>query len=463
MLIPDHHPGYISLGNLRGQHRPAARPTGGPRAGTAAAPPGKGAALLQGLLRCGRCGRIMQVGYSGSSGTAPRYVCGRANQLYGAHDLPARRRRPAARDGAGRAVRRCWRPPRWPPPPRPWPTPKPIPPEPGRVRTARWNGPASKPAGRCASTTTSSRRTGWSPGPWRPSWKTSSPPCGTPKTDLRRPAGPPPGHPHQRGTRLDHHAPAPTSRAIFHAPATTNAQRKQLIRAVDHRGHRHRADTPTSDTARTCQVQIIWQGGASTGLQMPMPASGRHSAPPARTPRPDPPPGLQLRRHHHRPDPRPAAPPHRDRPGLQENPRQGATARSPRHPRLPGTPRKCHTRRPGCDSWSASPKPDASPRRLHRHHLPVAARRLRHRRAAHPRRALADPHRPGSCATGSAPRPPTAGCPSARPPPALGVARQTVLNKVQRGELNAVHVTRGRRKGLRIQVEPDQAGLFDTP
>jgi predicted DNA-binding transcriptional regulator AlpA len=46
---------------------------------------------------------------------------------------------------------------------------------------------------------------------------------------------------------------------------------------------------------------------------------------------------------------------------------------------------------------------------------------------------------------------------------ALGVARQTVLHKVQRGELAAVHVNRGRRKGLRIQVKPDQAGLFDTP
>ncbi len=46
---------------------------------------------------------------------------------------------------------------------------------------------------------------------------------------------------------------------------------------------------------------------------------------------------------------------------------------------------------------------------------------------------------------------------------ALGVARQTVLHKVQRGELEAVHVTSGRRKGLRIKVSSDQAGLFDTP
>ena len=45
----------------------------------------------------------------------------------------------------------------------------------------------------------------------------------------------------------------------------------------------------------------------------------------------------------------------------------------------------------------------------------------------------------------------------------LGVARQTVLHKVQRGDLAAVHVNRGRRKGLRIQVKHDQPGLFDTP
>jgi hypothetical protein len=44
----------------------------------------------------------------------------------------------------------------------------------------------------------------------------------------------------------------------------------------------------------------------------------------------------------------------------------------------------------------------------------------------------------------------------------LGAARQTVLHKVQRGELAAVYVHRGKRKGLRIQVKPDQAGLFDN-
>ncbi|HEY6794596.1 MAG TPA: recombinase family protein [Kineosporiaceae bacterium] len=43
---------------------------------------------------------------------------------------------------------------------------------------------------------------------------------------------------------------------------------------------------------------------------------------------------------------------------------------------------------------------------------------------------------------------------------ALGISRQTVLQRVKRGELQAVHVTTGRRKGLRINVSPPQQGLF---
>jgi len=42
----------------------------------------------------------------------------------------------------------------------------------------------------------------------------------------------------------------------------------------------------------------------------------------------------------------------------------------------------------------------------------------------------------------------------------LGVSRQTVLQRVKRGELEAVLVTRGRRKGLRIKVVDTQPGLF---
>jgi DNA invertase Pin-like site-specific DNA recombinase len=42
----------------------------------------------------------------------------------------------------------------------------------------------------------------------------------------------------------------------------------------------------------------------------------------------------------------------------------------------------------------------------------------------------------------------------------LGVCRQTVLQRIHRGELNAVHVRHGRQKGLRIQVLNDVPDLF---
>jgi predicted DNA-binding transcriptional regulator AlpA len=44
----------------------------------------------------------------------------------------------------------------------------------------------------------------------------------------------------------------------------------------------------------------------------------------------------------------------------------------------------------------------------------------------------------------------------------LGVTRQTVLHRVKRGELDAVLVCYGRRKGLRIKVLDEQSSLFDV-
>jgi len=43
----------------------------------------------------------------------------------------------------------------------------------------------------------------------------------------------------------------------------------------------------------------------------------------------------------------------------------------------------------------------------------------------------------------------------------LGVSRQTVWTRVKRGDLDAVHVRRGRRKGLRIRLPDHQQGLFE--
>jgi hypothetical protein len=46
---------------------------------------------------------------------------------------------------------------------------------------------------------------------------------------------------------------------------------------------------------------------------------------------------------------------------------------------------------------------------------------------------------------------------------ALGVSRQTILQRVKRGELQAVHVNQGRRKGLRIKLPEAIPSLFDRP
>jgi len=45
----------------------------------------------------------------------------------------------------------------------------------------------------------------------------------------------------------------------------------------------------------------------------------------------------------------------------------------------------------------------------------------------------------------------------------LGVSRQTIMQRVKRGEITVVHVSRGRQKGLRIRVLDNQPQLFDQP
>jgi excisionase family DNA binding protein len=45
----------------------------------------------------------------------------------------------------------------------------------------------------------------------------------------------------------------------------------------------------------------------------------------------------------------------------------------------------------------------------------------------------------------------------------LGVSRQTIMQRVKRGELSVVHVSRGKQKGLRIRVLDNQPQLFDPP
>jgi excisionase family DNA binding protein len=82
VLLRDHHPAYISWDQylvnqerLRANvHLPGSQVRGAPRSGSA---------LLQGLLRCGLCGRRMQVSYSGTRGNVPRYACRQATGMQG--------------------------------------------------------------------------------------------------------------------------------------------------------------------------------------------------------------------------------------------------------------------------------------------------------------------------------------------------------------------------------------------
>ena len=45
----------------------------------------------------------------------------------------------------------------------------------------------------------------------------------------------------------------------------------------------------------------------------------------------------------------------------------------------------------------------------------------------------------------------------------LGVSRQTVLQRVKRGALDAIHVSQGKRKGLKIKLPDTLPDLFDRP
>lgn len=95
VLLRDHHAGYIAWEVFernqerlrRNAHR---KPAGAPKAGRG------GRALLTGLLRCRRCGRMLHVLYTGSHPRHPRYVCRMGHDLHG---LPS----PCISFGASRA------------------------------------------------------------------------------------------------------------------------------------------------------------------------------------------------------------------------------------------------------------------------------------------------------------------------------------------------------------------------
>src|SRR5450432_334825 len=80
VCLPDHHPGYVSWDEyLATRQRLRSNVTPRGEGGGAAR---EGSALLQGLVRCGRCGRKMQVAYSGTGGKVRRYACTRGRDWH---------------------------------------------------------------------------------------------------------------------------------------------------------------------------------------------------------------------------------------------------------------------------------------------------------------------------------------------------------------------------------------------
>ncbi|WP_420836839.1 recombinase zinc beta ribbon domain-containing protein [Bradyrhizobium algeriense] len=73
VVIPDHHPGYITWDQfLANRRRLAANRT---NSEVLAGPAREGLCLLQGMLLCGICGRRLSTRYTGNGGLYPSYDC----------------------------------------------------------------------------------------------------------------------------------------------------------------------------------------------------------------------------------------------------------------------------------------------------------------------------------------------------------------------------------------------------
>ena len=458
VLICDHHPGYISWetwqanqARLRANWRPPRGHGGGA--------PREGRALLQGLLRCGKCGRIMQTGYSGPGGNSPRYLCGRAQQLYagehGCQSIGGGRLEttvlaqlftvlaPAALSATIAALAEAdtvyadrlvvFE---------------------KSVERARYDADRARrqydhvePENRLVARTLEA------------ALEARLAAVRAAENDLAT----------QQGRRPLTLTPAETAwittagadvRAVFDAPTTTIVERKQLIRAVI------TEVVLTVDTAqRTAHLRIIWQGGADTELTMAMTKKGEH---PNVTDEDTV--ALLVRLAAHYDDTTIAQ-------ILSKQHRRTATG-------LTWTTTRVKALRVarGIPAHQPDTDPDSEPVGGDGHDDEVVTAQEAGRRLGVSKftiyRWLREGFITGEQLTPAAPwrirltqqlrdlvQPdaPDGWLGLDQAAATLGVARQTVLHKVQRGELDAVHVTRGKRKGLRINVTHDQPGLFDNP
>jgi len=445
-FIVNHHPGYITLDRYQANQDRLRANWLAPRSEDPAGAAREGSALLQGLARCGICTRKMQVNYSGRT-LAPRYCCTRGRAMYGTAicrsvggrriervviDAVFQALAPAAIDATLRAMQRL------------------TDGHEARVRSAtlelerarqdadraRRQFDRCEPENRLVARTLESE---WE----RQLFNVNRAEQHLATIRVRRP------QPlseeeitwcRRAGTDL---------RAVFDAPTTTDRDRKLLLRAMI-------TDviiTVERDQQRA-QVRIIWEGGAVTNHEVTLSQVPSYTATDEDT--------VELVRRL-----------------AKEYPDHQIAGILTRQRRRTG---------------AGNPFTVSSVRSLrHQHKIPAAAARKRPQdtdtvtvaqaaeqlgvSTATVHRWLRDGFITGEQITRNAPwqiritpelrarirqDPPEGWLPLADAAKALGVARQTVLHKVQRGELAAVYVQHGKRKGLRIQAESTQAGLFDN-
>ena len=453
VLITGHHPGYLDWEvwqDIQARLRANFKPPRGDGGGAAR----QGAALLSGLVRCGQCGRMMQVGYSGHGGDAPRYLCGRGTQLYGTPpcqsiggaylhravlDQLFRVLQPASLEATARAMADAEQRHR-----------DQVAAFALALERARFEADRAmrkhdevEPGNRLVARTLEARLEERLAAVERAE-------AGLAAARTRHPV-------HLTSEELAWLTRAGADiRAVFDAPATTNSQRKQLIRAVISE------ITLTIDRpAGTCHALITWQGTATSAITIALPKRGSGAITTSED-------TVSLVRR--------LAGQYNDTTIariLARQHRPTATGLAWTRDRVSGL-RRCHGI-PHCPDPPANVSGTGHDDVMAT--VPQAAQILSVDKTTI-YRWLRDGFITGEQLTPGAPwqiritqalrdkiRPdiPDGWLPLDQAAKVLGVARQTVLHKVQHGELAAVHVTSGRRKGLRIQVGHDQPALFDTP
>jgi DNA invertase Pin-like site-specific DNA recombinase len=448
VCIPDHHAGYISFERyLANQERLRAnwRPPRGEGGGAAR----EGRALLQGLIRCGRCGRRMQVGYSGKT-LVPNYSCVRANQLYGTkrcQSVGGRRieqvvlaavfeaLRPAGIEATLRAIEQGGSE------------------HQARVRSAeleleraqihaqraRRQFDACEPENRLVARSLERE------------WEQRLAEVRGAERALSEVAAKRPDPLTDEEIAWCRRAGADLGK-VFDAPTTSDRERKQLLRTiltdvvvtVDRESEQHVAE-----------LRVVWEGGAVTEHSVILPRTGSHTCCTDQD-------TIALMRQL-----------------AEQYPDKQIAAILARQGRRTGKGNTFTAHRvAGLRAYHKIP---AAPVRATAHDAEVvtiakAATELGVSTAT-VHRWLREGFITGEQITAGAPwqirltpelrarvceHAPDGWLPLADAAKALGVARQTVLHKVQRGELAAVYVHNGKRKGLRIQVKHDQAGLFEN-